>query len=101
MSQKSKVTPIRKDCLLFGKDIHRDSAKFLDPVDEYNLRQSGKGTQFTKNVKLRESTYNILQGIIKNDFSGDIRTLDDAVFHTVLIASMVGSGMYTQDESDN
>jgi len=65
--------------------------KILEAVDKANL--SKKGTQFAKNIKIRESTYNLLNIIMDSDSS--YRSRDDVIVSLITIAALVAN----QDKS--
>jgi len=57
----------------------------IDSVDMLNLKE--KGTQCSKSIKIKESTYFILDDLKQND--SKMKTIDDVVMKLVLAFAMV------------
>lgn len=58
--------------------------KPMDALDLFNLRE--QGTQHTKSVKLKESTYNFLNGMKAQDRK--LKSLDDVIIHMATIIAL-------------
>ena len=65
----------------------RPKIEIENPLDALNLRE--KKTQYSKSVKLRESTYNVLCDM--RDHNDDIKNIDDVILSLIAIAGLVGS----------
>ena len=61
--------------------------KILQEVDKANINK--KGTQFAKNIKIRESTYDLLGNIMDSDSS--YRSRDDVIVALITIAALVAN----------
>ena len=58
--------------------------KKIDIVDAMNLKE--KGTQFTKSVKLKETTYNFL--LAQKKENKDMKSIDDVIIAMSQIAAL-------------
>lgn len=60
----------------------------ITTIDMLNLKE--KGTQYSKSIKIKESTFFILQDMKDNDEK--MKTIDDVIQHLIVLASMVAYG---------
>ena len=59
--------------------------KITDPLDIMNLKD--KGTQHTKSVKLKETTYNMLLKL-KKENKYDMKSIDDVIVAALLVLTL-------------
>jgi len=57
----------------------------IDSVDMLNLKE--KGTQYSKNIKIKESTFFILHDLKENDSS--LKSIDDVIMKLIVAFAMV------------
>ena len=63
----------------------------LHAIDKHNKEKVG--TQFAKTIKIRESTYDMLVDLKKNDKK--LKSLDDVIINLItLVAILHGDGQY-------